>query len=203
MTRQPPTYRCRGVVWTGVAWMVTGAALFVPAATFFHRQPHVFFGPALLCALVGLFVAFVGIGFATSKITLTDTQLISRWFFSNTHVDWSEAVDVALAPPKSMLRGDGPIPWGAALPGPASLLGSPGDLVTGASLSRLAVLLSWVGFPGSGTDQVLHVITRYRGAVRISPISCRLSSHPGDVVPALSAVQAAIPKPRPRPHVTW
>lgn len=181
------SYRCRGVVFTGVAWLVGGAGLLVLAGLNYSQNPHILMGPALFLVILAVFALIIGLGLVTSRLTVGDTQLVWRWCYATYHLDLRDALDVTLAPPRSGLENQNGHPSGAA----AAYYGGY-FVIVGGTLRRLAILLSWAAVPGSGADQVLHVTTRYHGTIKIAPISCRLEIHPGDVVPALSAVQAAI-----------
>jgi hypothetical protein len=166
--------------------MVAGVALVLIGAGFFWRQPHQVVGPGLFLAILGAFAVVVGLRYVRSRLEITDAELVSHWGFGVSRIAVSELVDAVVTAPRT--RDDSSSGLGAWITPGTNL-----DIVTLGYLAKwTGHLLSWIGVPASGQSQVLHVLRRVGGPVKIPPITCRTRHLPDDVVAALAAVKHAI-----------
>lgn len=180
------TYRCREVVLTGLVWIIAGLSTVFGGVLVYGDSRGSHWSESLVFLLVGLIVLICGIAFATARMEITPTSIISVWAFSHSEYPLDELSDATLAQPRS--RSDHADPVGYMLrPGGGIYLG-----IFSFVFNLLSQLMSWIVLPGSGHDQVLHLVKNYGGSTTVPAISARSLHHCGEANVAYAAVIAAI-----------
>jgi len=180
-------YRSRRVLWGGSTWLLAGliAWAFVPYAQDRSRSANTADWLTAILVIGGGFLVVAGSGLLASRMELREHEVVSYWIFSKAVYRLADLSGATLTEPDTHKLSKTSDPF---VLGPGLWI-----WMSGLFIRFVEGLLELAFVPASGGDQVLHLIRRYGGVVKIPAITTvARDRYPTRTAAALRAVERAI-----------